>query len=102
MKLILEKAVEITQVKIIYDLRYTMDAPVDDSLVNRKSNIVNHHSGLLACWPALALGLALCALPVSGQTLDENLKPKTPPPRTGKAKLDTRAAPASHPRTRSR
>ena len=74
-----------------------MDAPVDDSLVNRKSNIVNHHSGLLACWPALALGLALCALPVSGQTLDENLKPKTPPPRTGKAKLDTRAAPASSP-----
>lgn len=44
-----------------------------------------------------ALGLALFALPVHGQTLDENLKPKTPPPKASKAKLETPAAPASSP-----
>jgi hemolysin activation/secretion protein len=44
-----------------------------------------------------ALGLALFAQPVPGQTLDENLKPKTPPPKAGKTKLDTPAAPTSSP-----
>jgi hemolysin activation/secretion protein len=44
-----------------------------------------------------AFGLTLCALPMAGQTLDENLKPKTPPPKSSKAKLQAPAVPASSP-----
>ena len=80
MKLILEKAVETPQ-----------------HMQARRPESQQAGSHLLACWPALALGFALCGLSASGQTLDENLKPKTPPQKPGKAKLDTPAAPASSP-----
>jgi hemolysin activation/secretion protein len=48
--------------------------------------------------PVAGLGLALVALPVpsSGQT-PENLKPKTPPPKEKKAKLDAPTEPAPSP-----
>jgi len=40
------------------------------------------------------LSFALYALPAASQTLDENLKPKTPPPKERKAKLETPVTPA--------
>ncbi len=40
----------------------------------------------------VGVGIALCSLPAFGQTLDENLKPKTPPSRAEKAKIAAAAA----------
>jgi hemolysin activation/secretion protein len=46
----------------------------------------------------VVLGLALCGLPAYGQAVDENLKPKTPPPKQDKAKVpETPAAQPTSP-----